>query len=78
MGKGRKSTVIDMQMRTLNEFDRVLRNAGRTEEGQARGIYGSSGLLRNAPVDKWSDTPGLKKLSGVEKRIAELKRQLEA
>jgi len=78
MSKGRKTTVIDMQMRTLNEFDRVLRNAGRTEEGRSRGIYGSSGLLRNAPVDKWSDTPGLKKLSGVEKRIAELKRQLEA
>ena len=76
MAKGRSTTVTDMQMRILNGFDRVLREGERTGEATRRGFTPTSGLLRNAPVGQWKSTPGLKRLSGVDRRIAALRAQL--
>jgi hypothetical protein len=76
MAKGAKRTTTDMQMSILNGFDRVLRNAERSGEAAARGFTPTSGLLRNAPVSKWSNTPGLKRVTAADKRIAALKAEL--
>ncbi len=66
MARGSKTTITDMQMRILNGFDRELRNSGEY----------TSGLLRNAPVDKWKSAPGLKKVSAHDKRVAALKAEI--
>jgi hypothetical protein len=76
MAKGRKTTVTDMQMNILNGFDRELRNAERSGAAAARGFTPTSGLLRNAPVDKWKSADGLKKVSAADKRIADIKAEL--
>ena len=68
MAKGRRISITDMQMNVLRSYDRDLRQGGHT----------TSGLLTNAPVDKWRQAPGLKPLTGVDKRIAALKAELEA
>jgi hypothetical protein len=68
MAKGRRITITDMQMNVLRGYDRDLRQGGQS----------TSGLLRNAPVDKWKAAPGLKPLSGVDRRIAALRAELEA
>jgi len=76
MGKGRKISVTDMQMQILSGFDRTLRTAIKTGEAQERGITGTSGLLRNTPIGQWDTVPGIKRLTGMDKRIAELKQQI--
>jgi len=73
---GAKKSIIDMQMGILNGFDRTLRNALNSGEAQKRGITETSGLLRNASVEKWNTVPGMKRLTAQEKRIADLKRQI--
>jgi len=69
MAKASKITVTDMQMRVLNSFDRDLRQSKQH----------TSGLLRNAPVDKWKSAPGLKAekpMSTLDKKIAALKAEI--
>ena len=68
MAKGRKHTVTDMQMRILRDYDRTLRQAGER----------TSGLLSNRSSDNWLQAPGLKRVSGVDRRIAALRAELEA
>jgi hypothetical protein len=61
MAKGRNTTVVDMQMRILGEFHRVLRNAEATGEAQARGFSKTSGLLKNAKSTEWLTAAGIER-----------------